>query len=89
MGSGGHPPAQAQVIKDTKRMNNDKKGDESKTTKTLKVYAEILGLEIDNETCWVLYTWRKGGGEVNTNPTQPYPQPNLQPQHLSQPLLWP
>lgn len=56
MGSGGHPPAQAQEIKDIKRINNDEKGDERKTIKTLKVYVDILGLEIDIETCRVLGT---------------------------------
>lgn len=48
MGAGRHPPAQAQVIKDIKIINNDKKVDESKTIKTLKVYVKILGLEIVN-----------------------------------------
>lgn len=48
MGAGGHPPAQAQVIKDIKIINNDKKVDESKTIKTLEVYVKILGLEIVN-----------------------------------------
>lgn len=51
MGAGGHPPALAQVVKDLKRLNNYKRGDERKIIKTLIAYAETLDLVIDNRTC--------------------------------------